>query len=63
MVDMPEILLRMKIANELSLKDLESIFNKVCNQVKKGNFEVPALAAQELFPEIFVKPRDEYIYQ
>jgi hypothetical protein len=45
MVDMPEILLRMKIANELSLKDLESIFNKVCNQVKKGNFTVPALAA------------------
>ena len=30
MVDMPEILLRMKIANELSLKDLENMFNKVC---------------------------------
>jgi len=30
MVDMPEILLRMKIANEFSLKDLENMFNKVC---------------------------------
>lgn len=62
MVDMPEILLRMKIGNELSLGDLEKIFNKVCNQIKKGNsVPVPPLVAQELYPEIFVRPREEYI--
>jgi hypothetical protein len=64
MVDMPEILLRMKIANEFSLKELEKIFNKVCGKIKRGESQpIPPLVAQELFPEIFVRPREEYIYQ
>ena len=32
-IDMPEILLRMKIGNDLSLSDLEDIFNIVCNKI------------------------------
>ena len=63
LVEMPEILLRMKVANELSLKDLESIFNKVCGKIKKGAYPIPPLVAQEMYPEIFVKPREEYLYQ
>lgn len=57
MVDMPEILLRMKIGNEHSLKDLEKMFNKVCNLIKKGKSEpIPPLVAQEIFPEVFLRP-------
>ena len=64
MVDMPEILLRMKIANEYTLKDLEKIFNKVCGKIKRGECRpIPALVAAELYPEIFVRPREEYVYQ
>jgi hypothetical protein len=45
MIDMPEILLRMKVGNELSLKDLQDIFNKVCNQIKQEKaFAAPPLA-------------------
>ena len=62
MIDMPEVLLRMKIASEYSLKELQTVFNTVANRInKKQIVPVPALAAQELFPEIFVRPRDEYI--
>ena len=34
MVDMPEVLLRMKIGNDLTLKELEDIFNTVVNRIK-----------------------------
>lgn len=64
MIDMPEVLLRMKIGSEYSLKELQSVFNTVANRInKKQIVPVPALAAQELFPEIFVRPRDEYIHK
>ena len=32
-IDMPEVLLRMKIGNDLSLSDLEDMFNIVCNKI------------------------------
>lgn len=59
---MPEILLRMKIANEHTLAELESIFNDIANKINQDKvIQIPALAAQILYPEIFVKPRDNYM--
>ena len=63
LVDMPQILLRMKICKDHKLQDLEAIFNKICNKIVKNEcIPIPGLAAQELYPEIFVKPVDDYLY-
>ena len=35
MIDMPEVLLRMKIASEYSLKELQNVFNTVANKINK----------------------------
>ena len=52
----------MKIANESSLEELEAIFNSVANHIHRGKVvPVPGLAAQILYPEIFLKPQDEYM--
>lgn len=32
-IEMPEILLRMKIGNDYTLPELKNVFNKVCNAV------------------------------
>jgi len=66
MIDMPEILLRMRIGNMYSLAELNQIFNEVLNKVSrcKANDptpDVPELAALYHFPEVFQKPRDEYM--
>lgn len=62
MIDMPEILLRMKIGNDFTLDELNKVFNTVANQIKQKKVMAnPALAAQQLFPEIFLKPKDDYI--
>lgn len=63
LIDMPEILLRMKIANNHSLEELQDIFNFVMNKMasKKGPCISTAQAAQYYFPEVFSKPRDEYV--
>lgn len=73
LIDMPEILLRMKIGNDYTLPELKKVFNKVCNAVtnrkkyaKRNRLKVvhpdTSLAAQQLFPDIFVRPKDEYMY-
>lgn len=63
MVDMPEVLYRMKIANDYTLKELEGMFNTIANRIQDSNVnENPILAAYQLFPEVFCKPRDEYMY-
>jgi len=47
MIDMPEILLRMKIGNEYTLDQLNKMFNTVANKIKqKKVIADPALAAQ-----------------
>ena len=63
LVDMPELLLRMKIANDHSLEELQDIFNVIVNKMKR--FDTPCLttgqAAVFHFPEVFAQPRDEYV--
>lgn len=61
-IDMPEVLLRMKIGYDLTLSDLEDIFNSVCNKVARKEC-VPffPIAIMELYPEIFLQPRDAYM--
>lgn len=62
LVDMPEILLRMHIGNNHTLVQLEEIFNTIANKINKGKCSLrPSVAAQELFPEVFLKPRDDYV--
>jgi len=63
LVDMPEILLRMKVAHSHSLSDLQEILNFVMNKLAKreGPCTSSAMAALYYFPEVFSKPRDEYV--
>lgn len=35
-IGMPEVLLRLKLGNELSLDQLEDIFNTICNKINQG---------------------------
>ena len=59
---MPEVLLRMKIGHDLSLSDLEDIFNAVCNKiVRKECAPFFPIAIMQLYPEIFLQPRDTYM--
>ena len=60
---MPEIVLRMKIANDNSLADLQDIFNTILNRVKQGKspYQIPGANALYYFPEVFVEPRDLYV--
>lgn len=63
LVDMPEVLLRMKVANSHSLVELQEIFNIVMNKLakKEGPCISSASAAVYYFPEVFAQPRDEYV--
>ena len=60
---MPELLLRMKIVSEYSLKEIQEIFNYVLNKVhrEKRDIMTSDVAALHYFPEVFAKPRDDYI--
>ena len=60
---MPDALLRMKIASETTLKELEAIFNDSMNAVMKltASLGEPLYAAQENHPDLFLKPVDEYM--
>ena len=63
LIDMPELLLRMKIVNDYSLTEIQQIFNYVLNKVyrEKRYCTTPDVAALNLFPDVFAKQRDEYI--
>ena len=63
LIDMPEIILRMKIVNELSYADLADIFNIVLNKLhkKESPYKFPDATATHYFPEIFAEPRDLYV--
>ena len=60
--DMPDLLLRMKIAATYSLQELETIFNEILNKVVRGEGPIVSdAAAYYHFPEVFCAPRDEYM--
>ena len=63
LIDMPELLLRMKIGNELTLEDLQDILNTVLNKMARKECPclTPGQAALYYFPEVFSRPRDEYV--
>jgi hypothetical protein len=64
LIDMPEVMLRMKVASMYSLDQLKDIFNDILNKVsqaKEGDPRLPDVAAYYYYPEIFQKPRDEYM--
>ena len=62
LIDIPEILLRMKIAANHTLEELNDIFNQILNKVAKGNGPSTAdVAAIYYFPEVFQRPRDDYV--
>ena len=63
MIDMPELLLRMKIGASYSLDELNKIFNSILNHVANPNnpFNMGSIAALAYFPHVFASPRDEYV--
>ena len=61
--DMPEILMRMKIASIYSLTEMQEIFNQVMKLIDKREGPIiPGAAALYLYPDVFQKHRDDYIY-
>ena len=62
LIDMPEIVLRLQIGNEHSIDELNQMFNQIANKIKRGEVTPnSAIAAQILFPEVFLKPKEEYM--
>ena len=63
MIDMPELLLRMQVVNNHSLAEIQQIFNFILNKIARGSGPclTPDAAALYYFPEVFAKPRDEYV--
>jgi hypothetical protein len=56
LIDMPEVMLRMKVASMYSLDQLKDIFNDILNKVsqaKEGDPRLPDVAAYYYYPEIF----------
>ena len=64
MIDMPELMLRMKVASMYTLDQLKDIFNDILNKIanaKPGDPRFPDVAALYYYPDIFQKPRDDYM--
>lgn len=64
MVDMPTIMLRMKLVETYSLKELVEMFNHILKMIADPNSGTPiqpAAAANFHFPDVFNKPRDLYV--
>lgn len=62
--DMPELMLRMKVASLFSLDQLKEIFNDILNKVasaRDGEPSMPDIAAYFYYADVFQKPRDEYM--
>lgn len=62
-IGMPDALLRMKIASEVTLSELEAIFNDSLNAVLKRTASLgePLYSAQESHPDLFLRPVDNYM--
>lgn len=63
LIDMPEVLLRLKIAQNHSLEELRIILNQILNKIvsNKQGPQTADAAAYFYFPEVFSRPRDEYV--
>ena len=64
MIDMPEVMFRMKVASLYTLEQLKEIFNDLLNKIanaKQGEPRLPDVAALYYYPDVFLKPRDEYM--
>lgn len=63
LIDMPELLLRMKIGSMYSLDELNKIFNSILNRVSnpRDPYDLCDKAALAYFPHVFAAPRDEYV--
>lgn len=62
MIDIPEIVLRLQIGNDYTLDELNKIFNDIANKIRRGEVTPDtSLAAQILYPEVFLKPREAYM--
>ena len=67
LIDIPDALLSINIANELSLSDLIKIYEKVLDEYvfiseeDSVNELTTGEIAHRLFPEVFQKPRDEFV--
>ena len=61
--DMPEILMRMKISSLYSLSEMQEMFNQImkCIDRKDGPIQ-PEACALFLYPDVFLKHKDDYIY-
>ena len=53
----------MKIASQYSLTEMQEMFNQIMKLIDKREGPImPGAAALYLYPEVFQKHRDEYIY-
>lgn len=60
---MPELLLRMQIGNDYTLTQMQDIFNQIMINISKRRGPLqPGASALMHFPEVFQKPRVDYIY-
>lgn len=56
LIDMPELMLRMKIGSLYSLDQLKEIFNDILNKIanaKEGAPRLPDVAALYYYPDVF----------
>lgn len=62
MIDMPTVMLRMKVVETHSLQELTDMFNFILDKMQRGEGpEQSAAAAHYFYPEMFNKPRDLYM--
>lgn len=66
LIDIPEALLSINIANQLNLSDLKEIYSKVLDEYRyisedsQENELTSSEITHNLYPEIFQKPRDQF---
>ena len=56
LVDIPEAILRWKVANKLEPNDLKQILNSVCKEVARNKELDFKQTAHALFPDVFLEP-------
>ena len=63
LIDMPELLLRMHVVANHSIAEIQQMFNFILNKISRqsGPCLTADVAALYYFPEVFAKPRDEYV--
>ena len=62
LIDMPQLMLRMRLVHDNSLERLEDIYNSVLNRVARNEGpSQPAASALYHYPQFFNEPRDAYM--